>query len=402
MKFVDGGVCAAKGFLAASVYSGIKQNILSKDLAIIFSEVPSVAAGLFTTNKVQAACVAVSKAHLKNNKAQAIIVNSGNANCCTGKQGLLDALQMAKVTAKTLNIKPEDVLVASTGVIGKAMPMGKVINNIPLIARKLNIKDSTEAAHAIMTTDTVKKELAVSFKIGKHAVTIGGIAKGSGMIHPNMATMLCFITTDAAIDAQALKAALKYSVNNSFNCISVDGDMSTNDMVLILANASAKNRLITIKTKEAFEEFKAGLFELTKSLAKMIAKDGEGATKLVEVLVKGAKGEKDARYAARSICNSPLVKTAIYGQDANWGRVAAAVGYSKAAVSEKSLSIYFGDTKILSNGKPLNPDENKLKSILSEKEIKITVDLGLGRSSATMWTCELSEEYIRINAKYRT
>ncbi len=401
MKSINGGVCAAKGFLAAGLHTGIKQNMFKKDLALIFSEVQAVSCGMFTTNKIKAACITISKAHLKSNIAQAIIANSGNANCCTGKQGLEDTLQTASSAAELLGIRHNNVLVASTGVIGKLMPMGKVLNGIPLLVKRLG-KNSSEAAEAIMTTDLVKKETAISFKIGKDVVTIGGMAKGSGMIHPNMATMLSFITTDAAIEAKALKAALKYCVDNSFNCISVDADMSTNDMVIVLANGMADNKKITLHTKEAFGEFTKGLLEVTKTLAKMIAADGEGATKFIEVLVKGAKNQADAKLAARAVCNSLLVKTAIYGQDANWGRVAAAVGATKASVSGDKLSIYFGNTKILNNGTPVNADENKLKDILSKKEIKITVDLGLGKSSATMWTCDLSEEYIKINAKYRT
>lgn len=402
MRFIKGGICAAKGFLAAGIYSGIKVNPLSKDLAFIFSEVPAAAAGLFTSNKVKAACVAVSKAHLSNGTAQAVIANSGNANCCTGVQGLRDAGQMAMAAGRALGIKPADVLVASTGVIGKLMPMGKVLNSIPQLTRKLSTKGNAAAAQAIMTTDTVKKESAVRFKIGKDVVTIGAMAKGSGMICPNMATMLAFIATDAAISPAALKGALKNCVDESFNSISVDGNMSTNDMVLILANGAAANREITLKRKEAFKKFSAGLLALMQCLAKMIVRDGEGATKFIEVVIKGAASKIDAKSAAKAVCNSNLVKAAIYGRDANWGRIAAAVGAGKAAVSGEKLSIYFGKVKVLSNGKPVAIDESVLGKILSEKEIKITVDLGLGSASAKMWTCDLSEGYIRINAKYRT
>lgn len=402
VKIVEGGVCAAEGFLAAGLYAGIKKNLLGKDLGLIFSEIPATAAGVFTTNKIKAACVTVSKEHLANKKAQAVIVNSGNANCCTGKEGLLDAEQMAAVAARMLGIKPADVLVASTGVIGKPLPMGKIINNVPQLVKRLSTKNNKDAAQAIMTTDTVKKEFAVRFKLDKNTITVGGMAKGSGMIHPNMATMLAFITTDAAISAAALKAALLESVEKSFNSISIDGDMSTNDMVLVLANAAAGNKPITPLTKTAFEKFSAALSKVTEALAKMIVKDGEGATKFIEVFVKGAKTQADAKLAARAVCNSPLVKTAIYGQDANWGRVAAAAGASKAEVCLEKISICFGRAKVLNSGKPVVFDENVLKKILSKKEIKITVDLGLGDASAKMWTCDFSEEYIRINARYRT
>lgn len=402
MKFIDGGVCAPKGFLAAAVNSQIKRGHRSNDLALIFSQVPAAACGAFTTNKIKSACVLVSMRHLKNNRAQAIIANSQNANCCTGKQGLQDAYQTAEVTGRALNISPHNVLVASTGVIGKYLPMGKIINSIPPLVKLLSTQNGKDAAEAIMTTDTVRKEAAVRFKLGKKDVIIGGIAKGSGMICPDMATMLSFITTDALISPQALEVALKECVGKTFNRISVDGCMSTNDLVLALANGLADNNEITLKTKAALDRFKSALFEATKALAKMIAADGEGATKLIEVCVNGAKNQRDAKLAARSVCNSSLVKTAVYGRDANWGRIAAALGASGAAVSGEKLSIYFNNVKILDNGKPSGADENILKNILQNKEIKITADLGLGSSSVTMWTCDLSEEYVKINAKYRT
>jgi len=402
MKMIKGGVCAPKGFLASGIYSGIKKNAFSKDLALIFSEAICTAAGVFTTNKIRAACIKISGVHLKNNKAQAIIVNSGNANCCTGEQGFRDAEQTVEVVARALDLKASLVLISSTGVIGKLMPMAKLINHIPALVEQLNTRKSRNAAEAIMTTDKVVKEAAISFKIGGRKVTIGAIAKGSGMIYPNMATMLGFVTTDVAIDVAALKAALKCCVNNTFNCISVDGDTSTNDMVLILANAAAGNKRITLNAKADFEKFKNALMQVLLYLAKKIAKDGEGATKLIQVCVKGALNDKDARRAAATVCNSNLVKTAIYGEDANWGRIAAALGRSKAALKEEKLSIYIDRVKIFSKGLPADADEGALKNILSKYEIKITVDLGLGKAGITMWTCDLSEEYVRINAKYRT
>jgi len=402
MRIIEGGVCAAKGFLAAGIAAGIKQKSNNRDLALIFSETPACAAGVFTTNKVKSACVTVSKEHLKNNKAQAIIVNSGNANCCTGPQGLLDAKQTAEAVASALNIAAQDVLVASTGVIGRPLPMGKIINGISQLSKRLSSLNSSEVAQAIMTTDTVQKESTVSFLLDGKVINVGGAAKGSGMLYPNMATMLCFITTDAVIEPAALKAALKLCVDKTFNCVSVDGDMSTNDMALILANGASGSERITLKTKGAFNKFTAALLEVTETLAKMLAKDGEGATKLVEVLIKGAASSADAKIATKAVCNSNLVKTAIYGQDANWGRIAAAVGSSAAKVDINHLSIYMGKVKILSKGKPTNVSEDILKKILSENEINITVDLGVGNGTAKMWTCDLSEEYIRINAKYRT
>jgi len=402
MTFIDGGVCAPKGFKASGIYAGIKKNPLKKDLALIFSESPAVAAGVFTKNKIKAACVTVSKGHLKNNTAQAIIANSGIANCCTGAKGKKDAKEMAQVVALELRIKQENVLVASTGVIGYFLPMNKIIDHIPWLVKNLSPQKSQDAAAAIMTTDRIKKEFAVRFKIGNSVVTIGAVAKGSGMIYPNMSTMLCFITTDAAIAPGALKLALKNCVDKTFNCISVDGDTSTNDMVLILANAASANKEITLKTKKEFEIFNAALLKITTALAKLMASDGEGATKLIEVCVKGAYTAKDARLAASTVCNSNLVKTAMYGQDANWGRIAAAVGRSGAALSENKLSIWFGNEKIFSNGSPARADEGVLKNILSKDEVRITIDMGLGKYGITMWTCDLSEEYIRINAKYRS
>lgn len=402
MKQVEGGVCAPKGFLASAIYSEIKKNSQSKDLALIFSEVPATAAGVFTANRIKAACVTISKEHLKNNKAQAIAVNSGNANCCTGEQGYKDAKQIAAVTARSLGIDTRDVLVSSTGVIGKLLPMGNIINHIPKLAEGLNIKNSSEVAAAIMTTDKVKKEIALKMRIGKSVVNVGAIAKGSGMIYPNMATMLAFVTTDANIDAAALKFALKECVDKTFNSITVDGDTSTNDMVLILANAAAANKKITLETKSNFNKFKGGLLEVLQYLAKAIVRDGEGATKLIEVCVKGAKTGKDAKIAASTVCNSNLVKTAIYGQDANWGRIAAALGRSGAFLEENKLSISLGKVKIFSHGSPTGAREEILKEILSKDEVVIDIDLGLGNAAVTMWTCDLSEEYIKINAKYRT
>jgi len=402
MKIVEGGVCAPKGFLAAAVCAQIKKNNKKNDLALIFSEAPAIAAGVFTTNKIKASCVKISKEHLKNNIAQAIIVNSGNANCCTGAQGFKDAKQTAQIVARALSIQPGKVLVSSTGVIGKLMPMANVINNIPKLVENLNIKNGADVAVAMLTTDKVKKEVAVRFKLGNNTVNIGAAAKGSGMICPNMATMLCFVTTDADIEAKALNSALKYCAEKSFNSITVDGDTSTNDMVLILANGASGNKKITINTKSDFEKFRSALLEVMVYLAKMIAKDGEGATKLVEVSVKGAKTDKDAKLAVQAVSNSSLVKTAIYGQDANWGRIAAALGRSGAALIEDKLVISLDNEKIFSKGAPTGADEAVLKDILSKDEIKININLGLGKASATMWTCDLSEEYIRINAKYRT
>ncbi|MDN5332330.1 MAG: glutamate N-acetyltransferase / amino-acid N-acetyltransferase [Tepidanaerobacteraceae bacterium] len=403
MAFVEGGVTAPKGFLAAGVHCGIKKY--KKDLALIYSEVLATAAGVFTTNKVKAAPVMITMENLCDGKIQAIVANSGNANACTGERGLKDAREMAELAGKKLGLNPRNVAVASTGVIGVYLPMDKIRRGIEWCAESLSAGGSSDAALAIMTTDTFKKEMAVKLSIAGEEITIGGIAKGSGMIHPNMATMLCFITTDASIEERALKKALKDATKKSFNMISVDGDTSTNDMVVIMANGLAKNHTIAEGTKE-YELFYSGLERICIEFAKMIARDGEGATKFVEITVKNAKDEESAVKAARAISKSCLVKTAIFGEDANWGRVMCAVGYSGIDLNPDLVDIYISskgrELMLAENGSGVEFSEEEAKKILSEKEIKITVDLKQGGYSATAWGCDLSYDYVKINGSYRT
>lgn len=401
--FVEGGITAPKGFLAAGVHCGIKK--CKKDLAIVFSKVPAVAAGVFTTNKVKAAPVLVTMENIKDGKIQAVVANSGNANACTGEKGLKDAKEMTEITAKQLNIAPGDVAVASTGVIGVYLPMDKVREGIESCAEILSVEGASDAALAIMTTDTFKKEAAVKIKIHGREITIGGMAKGSGMIHPDMATMLCFLTTDASIEEKALRKALKDAADKSFNMISVDGDTSTNDMVLIMSNGLAGNNTITEGTDE-YEIFYLALEKLCVEFAKMIARDGEGATKLIEITVKNARDAESAVKAARTISKSYLVKAAIFGEDANWGRIMCAVGYSGIDFDPEMVDIFIsskkGELKLVENGVGLDFSEEKAKEILSEKDVNLTVDLKQGEFKATAWGCDLSYDYVKINASYRT
>ncbi len=400
MKSLDGGVCAPKGFVAAGLYCGIRK--VKKDVAIIRSEVPAVVAGVFTLNRTQAACIVVDKLQLKNSAlCSAIVVNSGNANACTGERGLNDAWAMIDETAIALGLPRAQVMCSSTGVIGQYMPMDKIATGIRDLAPKLSHNGNNDAAEAIMTTDTFPKEVAVSFTLGNRIVTIGGVAKGSGMIAPNMATMLGFVTTDAAIDRATLQTALTDANNRSFNRITVDGDMSTNDMLLILANGQAGNNPIMPHTEEC-ELFYSALEYVLIKLAKMIARDGEGATKLVEILVMGATSEREATQAARAVANSNLVKTAIHGADANWGRILAAVGYSGIEFNPDNVEISFNDLPILKRNYEIVLDEVKAKAILEQKEITVQINLHQGSESARFWTCDLTKDYIHINASYRS
>lgn len=399
----QGGVTSPLGFQAIGVFAEIKKQ--NKDLALIYSEVPAQGAGVFTTNKVKAAPVIVSQKHLAQGIIQGVIANSGNANACTGEKGLADAEKMAELAAQALKIKKEQVVVASTGVIGFPLPIEKVEQGIKLAAKELSEKGGLAAAEAIMTTDTFPKQLAINIEIQGKQVTIGGMAKGSGMIHPNMATMLGFLTTDGAIAQEDLYLMLKKAVDQSFNMITVDGDTSTNDMVTILANGLAGNSPIKAGTPEG-EQFQSALNFLTASLAKDIAKDGEGATKMVEVQVKNALSPGDAQKAAMAIATSSLVKTAIFGEDANWGRIIAAVGYSGAEIDPEKIDISLassaGEEKMAKNGGGLAFDEAKAKKILEEKEIIILVDLKIGQEEAVAWTCDFSYDYVKINASYRS
>jgi len=407
---IKGGVTAARGFQASGIRCGIKKK--GEDLALIYSAVPAVGAAVFTTNKVQAAPVKVSGKHIKAKQHRAIVVNSGNANCCTGKRGVTDALKIVSSAACELKVNPEKILIASTGIIGQPLPLKKIVDSIPCLVAGLRsgISAGRQAARAILTTDTRVKEAAVTLNIGGKKITIGGIAKGAGMIAPDMATLLAFITTDACIKKPALFEALKESTANSFNLISVDGDMSTNDSLIVLANGLASNRQIRVESRpvrnrisnrsRAFELFVKGLRFVTTQLAKALVADAEGASKFIEITVKGAKSRKDAKTAALAVANSLLVKTMINGSDPNWGRIAAAVGASAVVLREEKLSIYFGKSAGVKNGAPVSANRDRIKKEVRKKNVVISVDLGMGKAQATVWTSDLSEEYVRINAKY--
>lgn len=396
----QGGITAPQGFLAAGMYCGIRKA--KKDIAMIVSEVPATVAGVFTLNKTQAAPILVDKAQLKTSSVcSAIVVNSGNANACTGERGLNDAWEMVKAAAVALNVPEEHIMVSSTGVIGQYMPMDKITPAIKQLSAQLHRAGNKDTAEAIMTTDTYPKEVAVRFTLGKSVVTIGGVAKGSGMIAPNMATMLAFITTDIAITQPLLMKALQSANNKSFNRITVDGDMSTNDMALVLANGKANNAVFGEHSEE-FQLFVAALEYVMIKLAKMIARDGEGATKLIEIVVKGSKNEEEAAQAAKAVANSNLVKTAIHGADANWGRILAAVGYSGIDFNPDHVEIAFNELPILKKNYEIVLNEEKAKHILQQENILITIDLHQGNQSARVWTCDLTKDYIHINASYRS
>jgi glutamate N-acetyltransferase/amino-acid N-acetyltransferase len=396
----DGGVTAAQGFVAGGLYCGIRKA--KKDIALVQSTKPARTAGVFTLNKVVAAPLLVDKLQLqKSNLCSAIVVNSGNANACTGEQGMKDAWTMVDITANALHLPREQVLVSSTGVIGQYLPIEKVTEGIRELSTKLSTDGNKDAAEAIMTTDLFSKECAVRFKSGSSVITVGGMAKGSGMIAPNMATMLAFVTTDAAIAPSALQAALNAANSHSFNCISVDGDMSTNDMVLVLANGLAKNEEIR-QNSSAFQQFLTALEYVLIKLAKMIVRDGEGATKFVEIIVQGARSEEEAMQAARSVANSNLVKTALHGADANWGRILAAVGYSGIEFNPANVSISFNDLPVFKPNYEIVLDEVKAKEALSQENITVLINLNQGSAEARFWTCDLSKEYVNINASYRS
>ncbi|MDP9751638.1 bifunctional glutamate N-acetyltransferase/amino-acid acetyltransferase ArgJ [Thermoanaerobacter pentosaceus] len=403
LEILEGSIELPKGFLASGIFAGIKKR--KKDVALIYSEKEANASAVFTTNKVKAAPVILDMERIKKGVAQAIVVNSGNANACTGENGLEDAINMAKKVSQLLKIDEKSVLVCSTGVIGVPLPMEKVLKGIEVAAENLSTEGGYQAAEAIMTTDTFLKGVTAKFVIEGKTVTMTGFAKGSGMIHPNMATMLSFILTDASITKTALDKAFKETVEKTYNMISVDGDMSTNDTAIILANGEAQNKTIEEGTHE-FDIFYRALEHVNKILAKLIVKDGEGATKFMEVNVINAKTEKDARLAAKSIVNSNLVKTAIFGEDANWGRILAAVGYSGADFDASRVDIYLksmkGEIKVCENGGYIFFDEALAKEILKEKEITVTVDMKAGEYSGTAWGCDLSYDYVKINGSYRT
>ncbi len=404
--FVEGGVCAAEGFQANGIHCGIKAggNPDKNDLALIYAESPCTAAAMYTTNKVQGAPIAVTKKHLEDGMAQAVIVNSVNANTCNA-DGVEKAEKMCQFAAEALHLKPEDIIVASTGVIGQPLPIEPIQNGVPELAKGLNHKGNTEAVHAIMTTDTQPKEVAVVFEIDGKKCRLGGMLKGSGMIHPNMATTLTFLTTDCAVSSGMLKQALKDVVTVTLNHVSVDGDTSTNDMVCILSNGKAGNAEIC-KTDENFEIFKDALYAVLMNLSRMMARDGEGATKLIECVCTGAADEKTAEIVAKSVITSSLFKAAVFGEDANWGRILCAVGYAPAEFDihqvDVSISSPKGCIDVCKNGAGVEFSEEKAKEILSEEEILISVSIGTGTGAAVAWGCDLTYDYVRINGDYRS
>ena len=406
MNIISGGVCAAKGFKANGIHCGIRKNRTKRDLALIFSEVKANAAAVYTTNLVKGAPLTVTKQHIADGKAQAVICNSGNANTCNA-DGIEIAEKMSKLVADTLGIAENDVVVASTGVIGQPLDVEPIANGMSELAAGLSADEEggAAAAEAIMTTDTIAKEVAVEFTLGGKICRIGGIAKGSGMIHPNMATMLVFITTDAAISSEMLQKALSSDIANTFNMISIDGDTSTNDMVTVLANGMAGNEEITAENED-YTEFMKALNTVTVHLCRTIAGDGEGATKLLECKVSGAAELAVAKTVAKSVICSSLLKAAMFGADANWGRVLCAIGYSGAQVDVNKIDVSFrsakGEILVCKDGAGVDFSEEIAKEILLEKEIEILVGLNSGEYSAAAWGCDLTYDYVKINGDYRT
>lgn len=404
MEIISGGVCAAKGFKANGVHCGIRKNRSKRDLGLIFSEKECSAAAVYTSNLVKGAPLIVTKQNISDGKAQAVICNSGNANTCN-ENGEQIAVDTCKAVADALGISEKDVVVASTGVIGQPLDITPIKSGIPELVTGLTENGSVYAAEAIMTTDTTVKEIAVQFSVGGKTCKMGGIAKGSGMIHPNLATMLVFITTDCNIAPEMLKKALKTDVQNTFNMVSIDGDTSTNDMVIVLANGMSGNEEISEENAD-FAEFMKALNTVTVALCRMIAADGEGATKLLECKVTGAKTEEDAKKVAKSVVCSSLLKAAMFGADANWGRVLCAIGYSGADVDVNSIDVAFFSNKgmvtVCMNGVGVDFSEDLAKEVLSEDDIDIVVKLNNGAYSATAWGCDLTYDYVKINGDYRT
>lgn len=404
IKFIDGGVTAPEGFTANGIHCGIRKNKDKKDLALIFCETECDAAAVYTQNLVYGAPITVTRENIKDGKAKAVVCNSGIANTCNA-DGIEKAQAMCEITAKELGINPTDIIVASTGVIGQPIEIEPIKNGMLELVRGLNKNGSDDAAQAIMTTDTVKKEFAVSFELGGKTCKIGAISKGSGMIHPNMATMLGFITTDAAIDAAMLKKSLLAVVKDSFNMLSVDGDTSTNDTVAVMASGLCGNEKITTENDE-FNVFTSALAEICAKLVKTMAKDGEGATKLVECIVSNAKDEKTAKICAKAVICSSLVKAAMFGSDANWGRILCALGYSGADIDVNKVDVSFksvgGEIEVCKNGAGIDFSEDIAKTVLTPDEIYILVDLKAGEASATAYGCDLTYDYVKINGDYRT
>ncbi len=404
MQIISGGVCAPIGFKAGGIHCGIRKNRTKRDLSLILSETTANAAAVYTTNLVKGAPLTVTKNNIKDGKARAIICNSGNANTCNA-DGIEIAEQTCELLGNALGIDKTDVVVASTGVIGQPLDIEPIKNGIPPLLEALSENGSLEAAEGIMTTDTKAKEVAVEFKIGGKTCKIGGIAKGSGMIHPDMATMLVFITTDCNISSEMLRKALSTDIESTFNMVSVDGDTSTNDMVCVLANGMAENMEITAEGDD-FNTFMKALNTLTVYLCRCIAGDGEGATKLLECKVKGAESEDTAKTVAKSVICSSLTKAAMFGADANWGRVLCAIGYSKADVDVNKIDVSFksgkGEIPVCAKGAGIDFSEEKAKEILLEDEIEILINLNSGEYEATAWGCDLTYEYVKINGDYRT
>ena len=404
MKTISGGVCAAKGFLANGIHCGIRKNKTKKDLALIYSEVKAACAATYTTNLVKGAPLTVTKNNISDGYAQAVICNSGNANTCNAN-GEEIATKMCELLADELKINATDVVVASTGVIGQPLDIAPIKEGIPALAAGLSTEGGASAAEGIMTTDTIKKEVAVEFTIGGKVCRMGGIAKGSGMIHPNMATMLVFITTDACISPAMLQKALSTDIASTFNMISIDGDTSTNDMVAVLANGLAQNECIQ-EENEDFAVFMQALNTISIMLCRLIAADGEGATKLLECAVSGAETEQIAKTVAKSVICSSLTKAAMFGADANWGRVLCAIGYSGAKVDVNKIDVFFkskkGKIQVCALGAGVDFSEEKAKEILLEDEIEIIVNLNSGDFAATAWGCDLTYDYVKINGDYRT
>ena len=403
-KFIDGSVTAAKGFTASGIHCGIRKNKSKRDLALIFCEKKCTAAAVYTTNLVKSSPITVTKKNLENGYAQAVIVNSGNANTCNA-DGMEKAELMCSLTAEKLGISADDIIVGSTGVIGQILPIEPIAEGMAQLVSELSKDGSSNAAEAIMTTDTVPKEVAVETTVGGKTVRVGGISKGSGMIHPNMATMLCFVTTDAAVSAQMLQKAVKTAADLTFNMISIDGDTSTNDTLSVMASGLAGNDEITAEGED-YTAFLEALTAVCRELARLMAKDGEGATKLLTCKVSGAKTEKDAKGVAKSVICSSLLKAAMFGADANWGRVLCAIGYSGCDVDVNKVDVSFaskaGKIDVCRNGAGIDFSEELAKTILTEDEIDIIVELNDGEGSAEAFGCDLTYEYVKINGDYRT
>ncbi len=401
IQWLEGGITTVPGILASGIAAGIKPSG-KKDLALIYSSVPARAAAVFTQSQVKGAPVLVSREHMRDGRVQAILASSGCSNVCTGEQGLKDAREMTRIVGELLHVSPRQVLIAATGVIGQLLPMDKIRTGLPKLVKGLSPQGGRHAAEAILTTDTVPKEAALRLEVAGRPITLGGIAKGVGMLEPHLATMFCFMATDAMVAGDALQSVLRRTVDRSFNRITVDGDQSTSDTVAVLANGLAENAPLE-RGGKGLRQFARGLEALTTRLAKLLVEDGEGATRLVEIRLCGARTRREALLAARSVANSPLVKTALNGADPNWGRIMMALGKSPARVAPDRVCIAIGDEVLVERGvqKP-GARLDRIREVMGGREYAITIDLALGRGEDRVWTSDLSEEYVRINAKYTT